>query len=164
MRSRKERLFMNVYISKNAELFHKAVEDIWVAEQVWKVTPNNAVWHCAQAAEKMMKGLLRCLNEDYDYGHDLSELLNAIEPFVELKPETIKYILYLNGFGISLRYKHMKSDPTTDEASIAISRTKQIVQEFHTYQSISDFIKEAEEVHLKILKASSQEAHDKPSG
>jgi len=54
---------MNVHISKKAELFHKAVEDIWVAEQVWMVSPNNAVWHCAQAAEKTMKGFLRCLNE-----------------------------------------------------------------------------------------------------
>ena len=44
---------MNVHISKNAELFHKAFEDVWVAEQVWKVTPNNAVWHCTQAAEKI---------------------------------------------------------------------------------------------------------------
>jgi len=54
---------MNVYISKKAELFHKAIEDIWVAEQIWKVSPNNAVWHCTQAAEKMLNGwyVAKCL-------------------------------------------------------------------------------------------------------
>ena len=145
---------MNVYISKNAELFHKAFEDVWVAEQIWKVSPNNAVWHCTQAAEKVMKGLLRCLNRDYDYGHELKELLNTVEPLVKLQPETIKNILYLNGFSISLRYKHMSSDPSIDEARVTITRTKQILQEFGSFQSISFFMKEAEEVHLKILKAS----------
>jgi hypothetical protein len=47
----------------------------------------------------------------------------------------------------------MKSDPTIDEAKVAITRAKQIMQEFGNFQSVSSFIKEAEEVHLKILKA-----------
>lgn len=144
---------MNVFISKNAELFHKAVEDVWVAEQIWKISPNNAVWHCTQAAEKAMKGMLRCLNRDYDYGHELKELLRAVEPIVELQAETIKNILYLNGFNISLRYKHMSSDPTVDEARVAIARTKQVIKDFGNYPPISKYIKEAEEAHFKILKA-----------
>jgi len=45
---------MNVHISKNAELFLKALEDIWVAEQSWFASPNNAVWHCTQATEKII--------------------------------------------------------------------------------------------------------------
>ena len=28
-------LYMSVHISKNAELFYKALGDIWVAEQTW---------------------------------------------------------------------------------------------------------------------------------
>ena len=155
---------MNVYINKNSELFHKAREDGWIAEQSWRVTPNNAVWHCTQAAEKIMKGLLRCFNQDYDYGHDLNELLNAIAHHVELQDETIKNILYLKGFGIGLRYKHMKSDPTIDEANVAITRTKQIMQEFSKNPSISTFMKEAQEVHAKILKASIGKTLDNPSG
>ena len=155
---------MNVYISSNAELFHKAIEDLWIAQQIWKVSPNNAVWHCTQAAEKIMKGLLRCLNQDYDYGHDLNELLNAIAHHIELQDETIKNIFYLNGFGIGLRYKHMKSDPTIDEAKVAITRIKQIMQEFGKNPSISIFMKEAEEVHDKILKGSASKTLDNPSG
>jgi len=155
---------MNVYISKNAELFHKAIEDLWIAQQIWQVSPNNAVWHCTQAAEKTMKGLLRCNNQDYDYGHDLNELLNTIAHHVELQDEIIKNILYLNGFGIGLRYKHIKSDPTIDEAKVAIARTKQIIQEFGKNPSISSFMKEAEEVHAKILKASAGKTLGDPSG
>ena len=51
----------------------------------------------------------------------------------------------------------MKSDPTIDEAKTVIARTKQIIQEFMSFQSVSQFIKEAEEVHAKIVKASLQE-------
>jgi len=146
---------MNVFISKKAELFHKAIEDVWVAEQIWKVSPNNAVWHCTQAVEKTLKGFLRCMNRDYDYSHELKELLDIVESLFSMQAETIKNILYLNGFGISLRYKHMSSDPTTDEAKVAIERTKQVMQEFARNDSVSDFIKEAEEVHAKIIKSGS---------
>jgi len=145
---------MNVYISKKAELFHKAIEDIWVAEQIWAVSPNNAVWHCMQAVEKTLKGFLRCLNRDYDHGHELKELLNVIEPLTALQPETIKNILYINGFSISLRYKHMTSDPSVDEAKVAIVRTKQIIEEFGKHPIISSFMKEAEEIHTKIIRTS----------
>lgn len=144
---------MSELISKGAELFIKALEDIWSSEQLFQGSPNNAVWHCTQAAEKAMKGFLRCLNRDYDYGHDLSELLNAVVPHMDLQPETIKSILYLNGFTISLRYKHMSSDPTVDEAKLAIVRTKQIMQEISANPSISKFVDEARAVHSKFLKA-----------
>jgi len=135
-------------------LFHKALEDVWVAEQIWMVTPNNAVWHCTQAVEKSLKGLLRSLNLDYDHGHELQELLRHVEPHVELQPETIKNILYLNGFGVSLRYKHMSTDPSTEEAKTTISRAKHVIQELGKHPGASQYMKEAEEVHSKILKSS----------
>jgi len=73
---------------------------------------------------KMMKGLLRSLSTEYDHGHELKELLNAVEPLMVLQPETIKNILYLNGFSVSLRYKHMSTDPSAEEAKVTIVRTK----------------------------------------
>ena len=156
MRYRKGKLFMNVHLSKKAELFHKAIEDIWVAEQVWEVTPNNAVWHCTQAVEKTMKGFLRCLNKEYEYGHELKALLDVVEPLMDAEPETIKNILYLNGFGVSLRYKHISSDPTIEEAKIVITRAKHIMQAFRDNINTSNFMKEAQEVHTKILQSISR--------
>jgi len=146
---------MSVQISKKAELFHKAVEDVWVAEQIWKVSPNNAIWHCTQAAEKTMKGFLRCLNKDYNYSHQLKILLDNIEPLMEISEETIKNIIYLDDFDVKLRYKNMPSDPTKEEAKVAIMRTKQIMLEFSKNPTISSFMREAEEVHSKILKSNS---------
>ena len=87
---------MSVYTSKNAELFYKAIEDVWCSEQ---------------------------------------------------------YIIYLNDFQSTLRYKNMANDPSPEDARIAISRTKQIIQEFNANPKVTQFMDEAKEVHAKVLKA-----------
>lgn len=144
---------MSVHISKKAELFYKALEDVWAAEQLWRGSPNIAVWHCTQAAEKTMKGFLRCSNRDYDYGHELKDLLDAVFEVTSLSPDITEYINFLNRYGMGLRYKNMSTDPTVDDARVAISRTKTIMQEFGKHPGVSDALKEAEEVHKKTLKA-----------
>jgi len=148
---------MSVQIRKNAELFYKALEDVWVAEQIARGSPNNAAWHCTQAVEKAMKGLLRCFNSDYDYGHELKELLDAVDLLIDLPTEITKDILYIDRFGVALRYKSMASDPTVEEAMVAISRAKGIINELGKNPNVSSFLKEAEEVHTKTLKSSAEE-------
>jgi HEPN domain-containing protein len=148
---------MNVQINKNAVLFLKALEDVWVAEQIWKGSPNNAAWHCTQAVEKTLKGFLQCLNRDFDHGHELTDLLDCVERVTDLPPEIAKHILYIDRFGVALRYKSMSSDPTTDEAHMAINRTKEIMQEFGNNPKVSNYMKEAIEVHAKLLKAISDQ-------
>jgi len=142
---------MSVQIRKNAELFYKALEDVWVAEQIWKGSPNNAAWHCTQAVEKVIKGFLRCHNRDYDYGHELKELLDAVDGLIELSPEITKNILYLDRFVVALRYKNLSSDPTVSEAQTAVLRTKEIIQVFKKNPNVSTYLQEAEEVHAKVL-------------
>ena len=142
---------MNVFISKKSELFHKAIEDIWVAEQIWEVTPNNAVWHCTQAVEKILKGYLRCADRGYEHGHELVVLLEEVEVDTTLTPDTVKYIHFLNRYGTGLRYKHMTSDPTIDDAKLAIDRVKHILLEFENLEVVKEYIREAKEVHKKIL-------------
>ena len=144
---------MSVYISRNAELFFKALEDVWVADQIWQGSPNNAVWHCTQAVEKTMKGFLRCHNKEYDYGHELSSLLDAVMTDFNVTEESEKYVMYLNDFETKLRYKNLSSDPSPEDAKIAISRTKQIMQEFNKNPKVSLFMDEAREVHEKIIRA-----------
>ena len=164
MRFRKGRLFMNVSISKKAELFYKALEDIWSAEQLWRGCPNNAVWHCTQAAEKIMKGFLKCFNRDFDFSHELKELLDAVFDVASVTPDTTEYINYLSRFKSGLRYKNMSTDPTIDDARVAISRTKYIMQEFRHNPVVTELVKEAEEVHIKILSVSMQETPDSSAG
>ena len=144
---------MNVHTSNNAELFFKALEDIWVAEQSWLGSPNNAVWHCTQAAEKIMKGFLKCLNMDYSYGHDLKELLDVIEPLIVLSSDVTENIIFLNRYILRLRYKNMPTDPTQEDAKDAIVKIKHILQAFNSNPKISQFMNEAKEVHKKVLKA-----------
>ena len=144
---------MSVQMRRKAELFYKALEDVWVAEQVWKGSPNNAVWHCTQAAEKTMKGYLRCFNKEYGYDHNLEELSDAVNDLFELPDNINKYIINLNGYIGRLRYRNMPADPTAEEAKVAISRTKTIMDEFAKIADVSGYMAEAKEIHLKILKS-----------
>ena len=152
--------FMNVHTSKDAELFYKALYDIWAAEQVWYGSPNIAVWHCTQAVEKTMKGFLFCYKIEYDHDHTLKFLLEDVESASVVTDECKENILFLDTFGNKLRYRNMSNDPSPEDAKLAISRTKQIMQEFNENPKISQFMDEAREVHIKILKAN-LEKYDK---
>ena len=156
MHCRKDMWFMNVQTSKNAELFYKACEDIWAAERTAIGSPNIAVWLCTQAIEKTMKGYLRCLNRDYDYGHELKLLLDEVLSCFRISEDAEEFILYLNRFGVALRYKNMPNDPSPEDARLAITRTKHIMSEFNGCTQVSQFMDEAKEVHAKILKANNE--------
>jgi len=132
----------------------KALEDIWMAEQSWFASPNNAVWHCTQATEKIMKSFLRCLNTEYDYGHELKPLLDAVMSVTSVSEDFDKYVVYLSDFSSGLRYKNMSSDPSPEEARVAIARVKYILQELHNNSVCAKYMDEAKEVHKKILKSS----------
>ena len=151
---------MNVHTTKNAELFYKALEDMWAAEKTWHGSPNIAVWHCTQAAEKIMKGFLRCQNMDYDHIHELRFLLAEVESVFTVTEECNEYILYLDTYGNKLRYRNMTTDPSPEDARLAITRTKQIILEFNTNPKISQFMDEAREVHTKVLKANLEKYGD----
>jgi len=144
---------MTAYISSNAELFFKALEDVWVAEQTWHGSPNNSVWHCTQAVEKTMKGYLRCLNMDYSFGHELNLLLDVVMTDFKVSDLVEEHIIYLNDFESKLRYRNLSDDPSQEDAKIAISRTKHIMQEFNDNPKVSKFMDEAREVHIKLIKA-----------
>jgi len=105
--------------------------------------------------EKTLKGFLMCCGEDYNYGHDLNELTEVIRPLFEISEENDKNIIYIERFGVRLRYKNMPNDPSTEDAKTAISRTKQIMREFNSISKISQFMDEAREVHEKVLKTNS---------
>ena len=153
---------MSVSISKKAELFLAALEDILVADHVWKVSPNNAVWHCCQATEKILKGYLRILDVEYEYGrgHELGLLLEDVEASTTLTETTVESVNFLKKYAIGLRYRRMLSDPTPDDARFAIARTKNIMSEFNELSTVSKFMDEAKEVHAKLLRASSEKYPD----
>ena len=102
-----------------------------------------------------MKGCLSIYNSDFDHGHELKDLLEALDSIVYLPQEITKHILYINRYKTALRYKTMVSDPTPEEAKLAITRTKEIINKLGSSTGVSDYMNEAKEVHIKMLKSSS---------
>ena len=144
---------MNVSINNKSVLFFKAYEDIWAAERLIIGSQNIAVWHCTQAVEKTLKGFLQCYDRIYDNSHELEPLLEDVISVVKLSDECKANVLNLNIYKSGLRYKNMSNDPSFEDAKLAVSRTKYIMQEFNTDPKTSQYMDEAREVHTKILKA-----------
>jgi HEPN domain-containing protein len=152
---------MNVNIDNKSVLFFKAYEDIWAAERTVVGSPNIAVWHCAQAVEKILKGFLHCCNLLYDSSHELEPLLEDVISVTALSDECKANVLNLSIYKSGLRYKNMTNDPSPEDAKIVISRTKIIMQEFSENPRISQFIDEAREVHTKTLRLNLEKYGDK---
>ena len=93
---------------------------------------------------------------DYDHIHELRFLLAEVESVFTVTEECNEYILYLDTFGNKLRYRNMTTDPSPEDARLAIMRTNQIISEFNANPKVSQFMDEAREVHTKILKANTE--------
>ena len=147
---------MNGYnINNKAVLFLRAMWDIWAAERTWFGDPNIAVWQCVLAAEKTMKGFLDCNNVHYENVHELPELLENVESVYKPTEECEKSVIFLSRYKSGLRYKNLKDDPIPEDARLAISHAKRIMEEFSTDHNSSQYIEEAHEVHRKVLRTNS---------
>ena len=144
---------MYVDISKNAVLFYKALEDMWCAERTYGGSPNNAVWSCCQAAEKILKGFLQCCGSNHDSTHDLSIILELVEREHTPHESTTAAIFSLARYDQRLRYKNLKTDPTPADAQATIADVKVVLDEFTKHPKCAGFIGEAKEVHAKMLTA-----------
>ena len=143
---------MYVDINKNAVLFYKALEDIWCAERTYDGSPNNAVWSCCQAAEKIMKGFLKCYGVDLDSTHDLSIILESVEREHTPQESTTASIYNLARYDQRLRYKNLKADPSPEDARATIDDVNLVLDEFAKHPKCVEFVGEAKEVHAKMLR------------
>ena len=143
---------MFVDIRKDAVLFYKALEDIWCAERTYEGSPNNAVWSCCQAVEKIMKGFLQCFGEDCRNTHDLNVILEYVEDKNKFQKDVLEAIHNLALYDQRLRYKNLRTDPTTQNALEAITDAKLILSAFSNHDKCSAPISEAQEVHTKMLR------------
>ena len=148
---------MYVDINKNAVLFYKALEDIWCAERTYNGSPNNAVWSCCQAAEKIMKGFLQCCGFNCDSTHDLAIILELVEREHTLQESTTASVYNLARYDQRLRYKNLRSDPTPEDAKATIVDAKLLLDEFAEHPRCLVFISEAKEVHAKLLREISEQ-------
>jgi len=147
-------------INNQAVLFLRALWDIWAAERTWFGDPNIAVWQCVLAAEKSMKGLLFCNNVYFENVHELPELLENVETIYRPTEECEASVIFLSRYKSGLRYKNMKDDPTPEDARIAISHAKRIINEVSNNPNVTKYMEEAREVYSKVLKTNSTKYSD----
>ena len=108
-----------------------------------------------------MKGFLNCNNIYYENEHVLPALLENIEAVYKPTDECEKSIVFLSRYKSGLRYKSMKDDPTPEDARLAISYVKRVMEEFRTNPKVMHFMDEAREVYEKTLLANSEKYADK---
>ncbi|MCL2628144.1 MAG: HEPN domain-containing protein [Oscillospiraceae bacterium] len=154
---------MKEVLDRKIVLFYRAFEDIESASVIVASSPNGSVYHSCQAVEKVMKGYLRCLDDDGtdEYDHNLDGLLAKIKKNCGLSEDTVYNIRYLNEYTQALRYKSMKSDPTVEDAALALKRAREIVLEFSENKVCAWDMQVARDIHEKYLKWVASEYGDK---
>jgi HEPN domain-containing protein len=110
-----------------AEWLAKAAEDISVAAGIMrrkKVPANSVCFHCQQAAEKYLKGLLQENGEAFGKTHDLEELLRQASvpaPSLGLLANDCKLL-----GDYAVRYRYPGVDATRRQAREAVVAAKRI--------------------------------------
>ena len=148
-------------VNKKAVLFLRAYWDIWTAGRIWFGDPNNAVWQCVLAVEKTLKGFLDCCSVQYGNVHELPELLENVETVHKPSDECEVSVLFLSRYKSGLRYKSMKDDPAPEDARLAISHARSVMDEFKSNNIVSQFMNEAHEMFTKVLKSNYEKYADK---
>jgi hypothetical protein len=99
-----------------------------------------------------MKGCLLCCGIDHDSTHDLTIIFEFVEREHALQESTTASIYNLARYDQRLRYKNLKSDPTSEDAQATIVDAMLLLDEFTKHPKYARFIGEAKEVHSKMLR------------
>lgn len=112
--------------------FEKARSDLRSAEALLALDPpelSTGLFHCQQAAEKYLKGLLAHLGEDPPRTHDLVVLLDLLvsaDSRLELLYEPAEL---LTPYAVQVRYPFVSDTPTEEEADAALRAARTIQRE-----------------------------------
>ena len=92
-------------------------------------------FHCQQAVEKFLKGLLIFFGQEIIKTHDLTLLVNLLEDFIDLSEEEKMICARLTLFAVETRYPHELAiedyhlTRTVEETKIVFNRLKNILEE-----------------------------------
>ena len=103
--------------------WRKAEEDFGVAEHLLaEDTPFLASigFHAQQAAEKLLKAILVARQIEFPKTHDLGELLDLVVAAEPGLPDSLREIVDLNAYSVTVRYPGDFPDVTPEEASVAV--------------------------------------------
>jgi HEPN domain-containing protein len=111
--------------------FRKAYQDLRYAEIDLAATPpapEDALFHCQQAVEKVLKGFLAWHDEPFPKTHDLGKLGRqaiAIDPTLD---PVIEQVVELTKYAWLFRYPGNPMEPSVDEATQGLRLAQEFVQ------------------------------------
>lgn len=94
--------------------FDVAVDDLRVARACAALDPpalGNGAYHCQQAAEKILKGLLTASSVSFRKIHDLNELAEAVAPYYPTLVEQIDLCRPYTSWATEYRYPPEEESP-----------------------------------------------------
>lgn len=106
-----------------AEWIRKADKDLAVAERLSldEVPFCDAItFHCQQAAEKYLKGLLVFYDIEFPKTHDLELLLNLVATRNSDLADGLRDVIVLTPYGVEIRYPGDRPDASVEEAEHAV--------------------------------------------
>lgn len=86
--------------------------------------PGVAAYHCQQAGEKLLKGLLMGAGAEFALTHDLNRLASAAEPHYPAEHNLLEAIRPLTVWGVAYRYPGVEPAP---EPPPLVSEIEQIL-------------------------------------
>lgn len=110
----------------------KADHDLGSAKLIYLHIPDyfdTIAFHCQQAAEKYLKGVLEYYGIEFQRSHNLVYLLDLLSQKVDIAEDTYDKAIMLNGFSVQIRYPDNTIYLTRDELETSIK----ISQEFRDF-------------------------------
>lgn len=102
----------------------KVLHDLETAKIVWHHLPayhDMISFHCQQAVEKSIKGILVYHGMNFKYSHNLHYLMELLSEIMPVDDEEYKKALVLNTFSVEVRYPNDVQPLTDEEVAHAIA-------------------------------------------
>ncbi|MGB2862713.1 MAG: HEPN domain-containing protein [Sedimentisphaerales bacterium] len=114
--------------------FDKAKSDLLNADNnlaAQKVPYDTVCFHCQQAAEKLLKGLLVAHGYEYPITHNLFVVLEKVLEFDPLAESLRETLALLNPYSVEVRYPGDAWMPTPDDAKEARQAAQEVYEWVH---------------------------------
>lgn len=95
----------------------KVIHDIGSAKIIHQHLPDYhdmIAFHCQQAVEKSIKGILIYYGKDFKYSHYLPYLINLLSQVIPISEEVEDKAILLNQYSVEIRYPN-SSQPLSEE-------------------------------------------------
>ena len=88
----------------------KVIHDIGSAKIIHQHLPDyhdTIAFHCQQAVEKSIKGVLVYYGKEFKYSHNLRYLIDLLSEIIEIEDNEFRKAVILNGYSVEIRYPNI---------------------------------------------------------